>query len=221
MLVFPNLIWNHIKMWRISNLMDNRIVCSALLGALVFPAILAGQTNSLAYQLANLTEDVRILDERIRAMQMDLEAMRRENSQLRKTVATYESNIDSSLSNLATLSYIEEALQKVVGQLERRDETIKRETLLEVTKQIQAFAKTVNKTIGNLSSNTSNPVEKKPIEFHDNWPRTGINYTVQSGDNLSSIAKQHDSKIEWIQHANKIVSPRALQVGQKLFIPQQ
>ena len=59
-----------------------------------------------------------------------------------------------------------------------------------------------------------------PTNFSDDYPKTGVSYTVQPGDTLSAIARIHGSSIKHIQNANKIVIPsRDLQVGQTIFIP--
>ena len=42
------------------------------------------QTSNLAFQVANMGEDLRILDEAIRSMRVELDNMRRENGQLRE-----------------------------------------------------------------------------------------------------------------------------------------
>jgi len=46
----------------------------------------------------------------------------------------------------------------------------------------------------------------------------GANYTVQSGDNLSTIAKRNQSTVSAIKSANNLTSDRIV-VGQKLLIP--
>jgi LysM repeat protein len=47
-----------------------------------------------------------------------------------------------------------------------------------------------------------------------------VTYTVQSGDTLTKIAREHGSSIKDIQNANKIANPaRDLRVGQSIFIP--
>ena len=51
-------------------------------------------------------------------------------------------------------------------------------------------------------------------------PGTLLEYTVQAGDTLFSIAQKHGTTVDAISHANGIVSPWFIQVGQKLVIPQ-
>jgi len=47
-----------------------------------------------------------------------------------------------------------------------------------------------------------------------------LEYTVQAGDTLFSIAQRHGTTVDAISHANGIVNPWFIQVGQKLVIPQ-
>lgn len=51
-------------------------------------------------------------------------------------------------------------------------------------------------------------------------PGPGMEYVVQPGDTLFSIARRYNTTVEAIQHANGIVNPWYIRVGQKLVIPQ-
>ena len=50
-------------------------------------------------------------------------------------------------------------------------------------------------------------------------PEDGV-YTIQSGDTLSKVAKQFGVSLNALLAANPSVNPRALQIGQKIVIPQ-
>jgi len=50
-------------------------------------------------------------------------------------------------------------------------------------------------------------------------PSAGGTYTVESGDNPSSIAAQFDISVDDLLAANGITDPTSLQVGQQLVIP--
>jgi LysM repeat protein len=43
---------------------------------------------------------------------------------------------------------------------------------------------------------------------------------VKSGDSVSRIARQLNSKPEWILKANKLPSPAALKADVEIFVPQ-
>lgn len=52
-------------------------------------------------------------------------------------------------------------------------------------------------------------------------PGQAIEYVVQSGDTLQSIANKHNTTVAAIVEANKITDPDAITPGQKLTIPAQ
>jgi LysM repeat protein len=56
--------------------------------------------------------------------------------------------------------------------------------------------------------------------FSEEFPKEGINYTVQAGDTLSGIAKKTGAKLADVRNANKIADDTRIRVGQTLFIPQ-
>ena len=177
------------------------------------------QTINLAYQVANMAEDMRILDEAIRSMRVELESMRRENGQLRVQVSEYETRVGSSMDQLATIGQVNAAVSKAVGGLEMRDEKMKNEIILKVNQEITDFANSVKKSIGGLPAASAKPDLNLRTSFPKNFPDNGTPYIVRTGDNLSSIAKKFGSTVDWIQNANEIASPRHLQAGRKLFIP--
>jgi LysM repeat protein len=80
-----------------------------------------------------------------------------------------------------------------------------------LTQQVQVAIDTVGGAQPKIST---------PVHFSEDYPKTGVTYTVRSGDTLSAIARAHGSTVKHIQNANKIVNPsRDLQVGQTIFIP--
>lgn len=179
------------------------------------------QNSNLAYQVANLVEDIRILEESIRSMRVEVDSVRRENNQLRQQVGSYETRIDSSMDQLATVGQLNQAIAKAVASLELRDEKMKNEIVLQVTDQISSFATSIKKSIGGLPPP---PVKEDPdvlTSFHDNFPQTGTMYTTRSGDTVSGIAEKFGSTRDWIQNANEISHPKYMQVGRVLFIPHE
>lgn len=45
---------------------------------------------------------------------------------------------------------------------------------------------------------------------------------MQAGDSISKIARKMNSRIKWIQDANKIADPsRGLRIGDEIFVPQK
>ncbi|MGJ8652628.1 MAG: LysM peptidoglycan-binding domain-containing protein [Opitutaceae bacterium] len=150
-------------------------------------------------------------------IRLELEDMRRENARLRSLVTASVSNNDTE-SQITNLSSAIEALRREYRQA---DEVQKQQIIAEVNRQMSALAK---QTEGALKS-VANAVEHQPnvstpVRFSDDYPQTGITYTVRSGDTLSKIAREHGSTIKHIQNANKIANPaKDLQIGQTIFIP--
>lgn len=46
-----------------------------------------------------------------------------------------------------------------------------------------------------------------------------VSYTIKKGDTLADIAKSHGISVVTLQHANGNLSPKRLQIGQKLSVP--
>lgn len=181
----------------------------------------SAQSTNLQYQVANLMEDVRLLEERVRQMAIEIEDVRRENSRMRQLVEGYESRIGEQMNRFATVAQLNEGIRNAVAALETQDSVVKEEVIAHVTKTIADFAKKMETALGGLPVTPKNRPGVKTTFDMTNVPRTGVSYNVESGDTLSSIAAKLNSRVNWIQNANKISDPSILQIGQLLFIPQQ
>jgi LysM repeat protein len=74
----------------------------------------------------------------------------------------------------------------------------------------------INKFAGyDLSNITGKPMGTKPPEIE----YINISYIVIEGDNLSKIAKKHNTSIDRIREASKLESD-SLKIGQKLIVPE-
>jgi LysM repeat protein len=148
---------------------------------------------------------------------LEIEQMHRENNQLRAQVAeaTSSSQTEVQISSLGS------AVEAVRRDYRAADAAQKEEILAEVNRQMRALAKETEGAIGAVAAVVgSEPQVVTPVHFSSDYPKTGITYTVRSGDTLSKIARDHSSNIKHIQNANKIVNPaKDLQVGQTIFIP--
>jgi len=95
----------------------------------------------------------------------------------------------------------------------------KRETLTQVAGQIERLGKQTNAALDALAKNQATRPAVQTT-FSEEFPKEGINYTVQAGDTLAVIAKKTGAKLSDIVNANKIADPTRIRVGQTLFIPQ-
>jgi LysM repeat protein len=95
----------------------------------------------------------------------------------------------------------------------------KRDILAQVATQLEKLGKQTNAALDSVAKNqATRPVVQ--TTFTDDFPKEGVNYTVQAGDTLAEIAKAHGAKLQDVVNANKISDPTKIRVGQTLFIPQ-
>ncbi len=221
MLVFKNRIPQH---WAMMRKRSFGFLLSLLSLAALFvanPDRAAAQVggSNLQYQVANLMEDVRLLDERLRQMSVQLEDMRRENERMRQLVNDYSAQADRNLSKFATIGQLNEAIRTAAAKLESRDDEINRKTLAEVGRTIDEFAKRVETALKGVTPPRANPPPK--VFDKTGIPKTGTPYVIQSGDTISSVAQKLNSRVDWILNINEIADARLVQVGQTIFVPQQ
>jgi len=188
-----------------------------LFGLFGSPSVSLAQADTLRVTVANLSQDVSQLSQQVRALRLEIEQMQRENNRLRGEVAAANANNQTG-AQIASLSGAIDALRR---EYQSADAAQKEQILAEVTRQMNALAKETQEAINTVAEAVgSQPRVETPVHFSSDYPKTGVTYTVRSGDTLSKIARQHDSNIKHIQNANKIVNPaRDLQVGQTIFIP--
>jgi LysM repeat protein len=177
-----------------------------------FFATFAG-AQSLAIEVANLREDVRMLAQRVGELSLNVEHLQRENQSLRNQA-------ESGNQAYATLSQMNSA----IAELKRANNAAladqKRETISQVSQQIDQLAKQMQAAIDALSRGSTPSSAGKTLVFTDDFSKEAVAmHTVATGDTLSSIAKKYGASVRDIQNANKIADPTRIQVGQTLFIP--
>lgn len=197
---------------------------SRFFAAFVFAAVALvsqanAQSSNLQYQVANMVEDQRLMMEQMRGLLREMDEMRIENARLKTLVQDFETKAARQSGNYATVAQVNELVRKTAADLSARDEVVQRELTALVNRELAAFAKKVNNIMGDI------PVVQKPdpnvrTDFPQNFPTNGVPYNVAPGDSLAGIAKKLNSRVDWIQNANKISDPRLLQVGQRIFVPQ-
>lgn len=187
------------------------------IAALSIALPLQAQSGSLRVTVANLNQDVSQMSQQLKTLRLEIEHMQRENKKLRSELSAATSNRQTE-DQLSSLSSAIEALRR---EYKAADASQKEKIMAEVNRQMQALAKETESAIKTVADALgSEPQVATPVHFSSDYPKTGITYTVRSGDTLSKIAREHDSNIKHIQNANKIVNPaRDLQVGQTIFIP--
>lgn len=185
---------------------------------LILASLAHAQPNNLALRVANLEQDIRILSQTVGSLRLELEAMARENNTLKATV---REEVARNADQYVTLSQLNSRLGVLVKDLEGSLAANQRSTLEEVGKQIDDLAAQTQKALLAMSKSVAAAPELSTTpRFNSNFPKAGISYTVKTGDSLGKIARENNSKIEWIQNANKIAG-ELIYPGQQIFIPQQ
>lgn len=165
-------------------------------------------SQNLGSQVAGLREDVRLLVQRVGEMSLRIEQLERENSALMRST-------DGMESTYATVSQLNE----VVAELNRAIANGDTATQTKAANAISQLAKETNAAITSIAQGVSASQKIATPAFDENFEKSGVTYTLQRGDTLSSIASRFGSSVKDIQNANKIVDPTKIQVGQTLFIP--
>ena len=203
--------------------MNIRILLSTLLIMAWNLPLIKAQNNQ---EMANLIQDVKLLKEEVNNLKYEVKSLKRENQKLKKR---YLQKVDSEAS-------FAEDLQQIRGEMDRRLSKLRKDLqdasrqqrkqiVNTVTTQMKQFANDTQRAFDKLQqkvlSSQNMPAPGERTTFNDDFPKTGIEYTVQKGDNLWALAQEYDSKVDWIQNANKLESPGDLKVGQVLIIPQK
>lgn len=164
------------------------------------PAQATPGQNPSTVLLANLQQDVQLLQKQVAQIQLEVEDLRRQLQLLQNT---------SPNAN---------ALDTLQTQYKAEDARNRQEIITLLSQQIEKLATQTQNAITALAK--SMDAGKAPPRFETNFPKEGITYTVQKGDTLSTIARQFNSTVRDIQNANQIADPKELQAGQVIFIPQ-
>ncbi len=180
------------------------------LGAMFLVCILPGvaQTDPRA-ELAALRQDVLLLNQRVGELTMAVEQLTRDNAALQARAS----------QSYATVEQLNKGLADVNRTLQAELADQRKDILAQVATQLEKLGRQTNAALDALAKNqAARPAVS--TTFSDDFPKEGINYTVQSGDTLAVIARKHNAKVQDIINANKITDPTRIRAGQTLFIPQ-
>ncbi|NCG09122.1 MAG: LysM peptidoglycan-binding domain-containing protein [Verrucomicrobia bacterium] len=183
----------------------------------VFSTFLALQpveaADSVRVAVADLKQDMASMQKEVRALLLEVEQLRRENESLRSAL-----NSSSTQQQMAQLAA---SLQNLRREFERADNLKEQAIMASVKRQMDSLASQMQNALESVSKAVSRqPKIASKVRFTEDYPQTGVTYTVRSGDTLTKIAREHGSTIKDIQNANKIANPsRDLRVGQSIFIP--
>jgi LysM repeat protein len=184
--------------------------------AILAPSLSFAQSPE-ARRIADLEQDVLQLKTQMGQMNLAMEALQRENAALRTRL-----DAGNNRATLVTTTQLDTQLANLRAELIRAQDAQKTEIVDEVSRQIERLAQQTQAALQAQAAQAAQaPAAAPAVQFSDNYPKTGISYTVQRGDTLSEIARRNNSTVEDIRNANQIVDPRRLTPGQVLFIPQR
>jgi len=160
-------------------------------------------------ELASLRQDVLLLNQRVGELTMAVEQLTRDNSALQaKTSQSY-----------ITLEQLNKAIADMNRTLQVELTGQKKDVLAQVASQLEKLGRQTNAALDALAKNQATRPAVQTT-FSEDFPKDGINYTVQNGDTLAVIARKNNAKLQDVINANKISDPTRIRVGQTLFIPQ-
>ena len=180
-------------------------------GLFAASSLFAHRADPRAIELANLREDVRLLQQTVAELQASVSQLQRDNAAL-------SSQAETGRAAYVTLAQLNDAVAQLKQTTDAALAEQKRDTLQVVAQQISKLAKETNAAIAAVAKGQAT----RPTistQFSDDFPKEGVTHTVQTGETLSIIAKKYGVPMKNIQNANRIADPTKVFVGQSLFIP--
>lgn len=174
----------------------------------------------------------------VAGLEQDMALLRSELARLSQQVADLEQSVAAlrrSPVSSAPAAGVDRAA--LIAEVDRRNAALR----ADLDRALAAFTKQVNQALASRQQvqpqvhvagsatpvATAAPVAEAPAApaspadgLPADMPRTGVRYKVRAGDTLSRIARQNNSRQEWILKANGIANPDQLQLGAEIFIPQ-
>jgi len=211
-----------------------RALLAASTGLAVLTMALRAQDTSQAAQVASMSEDIQMLSQEVKQLSLQVETLSQNNAALQKQIIS-QKDVETMVQNA-----IAESHGDTRNDITQANSELRKEIVDEVSKQIDALTKDTNRQLAALAkAEQGAPVAAAtttattgatpalsanttaPVTFSDDYPRTGIEYVILSGDSLAKIARKHGSTVRDIENANHISNPSGLQVGRTIFLPQK
>ena len=189
----------------------------SLLLAFMLPAFTCFSQVDNKILLANLKQDIELVNREVTGLRSEVEMLRRENAQLRISVeqASREKNNEREDRIVLELQNRLQALELAFNQSERA----RGSTQEELNQKFQQIIEQMNRGFDQVSKST-NPTPQTQT-FSNDYPKNGFVHVVEKGETVSSIAQKYKSKVSWIIDANQISDPTKVFVGRELFVPQK
>ena len=171
--------------------------------------------------LANIKQDLELVNREVTGLRSEVEMLRRENAQLRIAM----NQADRSRRKVqGTESPLILEMQNRIQGLElalKQSERARVSTQNELNKKFQQIIEQMNRGFEQVSASANTSNESNVPTFSSDYPKNGFVHKVEKGETVSSIAQKYKSKVSWIIDANQIADPTKVFVGRELFVPQK
>ena len=182
-------------------------------------AILAGLLGCATMQdsseVTQQQEDMLLLKEDLNRTKGKLETLEMEYQRLLR-------ELDAMQGVAASSKGVTSSTQIRIDELERRLGVLESARAKDRQAIVDQLSGKMVDIMGDRTTGKSSPKSKSAATKTSvsNTGMTGYEHVVKEGDTLSAIAAAYKVKISAIVEANKLQSPDALIMGQKLFVPQ-
>ena len=169
--------------------------------------------------MANLKQDLELINREVTGLRSEVELLRRENAQLRVAL---EQVSRSPQSNQETGLVLEIQNRMQVLELALKQSERARESMQDgVNQKFRQIIEQMNLGFEQVTSQNKQKIVPNPPSFSTDYPKNGFVHKVEKGETVSSIAQKYQSKVSWIIDANQIGDPTKVFVGRELFVPQK
>ena len=185
----------------------------------VFASTLIAQNSTLdpRLRLTHLEEELSLIKRSLGIIELELEGIQAQQKKQQQAI--------NKLIKMETMKKPSSSENLSLNDLKKMTDALRAEALSsrkDILKRIEDLASQAEKSLNLLrKSFLDTRTSKNPPSFNNDYPKQGIEYTVMAGDTLGKISKKFNSKVSWIQNANKITDPKKLNIGKILFIPQE
>ena len=191
----------------------------ALISAFIWGLVACGFGQNERIILANLKQDLELINREVTSLRSEVELLRRENAQLRvafdQVARSPKPNEQNGLllelqNRLQVLEFSQKQSARAQGSMQE-----------EVNQKFQQIIEQMNSGFEKVSSQKKSSSPSQTPAFSTNYPKNGFVHKVEKGETVSSIAQKYQSKVSWIIDANQIADPNKVFVGRELFVPQK
>ena len=191
----------------------------ALISAFIWGLVACCLGQNERIILANLKQDLELINREVTGLRSEVELLRRENAQLRVALDQVARSSKPNEQN-GLLLELQNRLQ--VLELSQKQSTRAQGHMQEeVNQKFQQIIEQMNSGFEKVSSQKKSSNSSQTPAFSSNYPKNGFVHKVEKGETVSSIAQKYQSKVSWIIDANQIVDPTKVFVGRELFVPQK